>query len=136
MAVCEHSFQIKTGSKIQITNITPKLKKIVADSPVQEGIAAVFSPHTTTAIIINENENRLIQDLEESMKDLISWDKSYKHNLIDDNAPAHIVGSFLGSSVVVPVDHGDIWLGTWQSVFFVELDGPRSRQVRVKIIGE
>lgn len=136
MAVCKRSFQIKTGSGIQITDITPLLKEAIAESSVKDGIAIVFSPHTTTAIVINEYEDRLIEDLEQAVKELIPWDKSYKHNQIDNNAPSHIIGSFLGASAAVPIDDGDISLGTWQSIFFVELDGPRTRQVRVKIIGE
>jgi secondary thiamine-phosphate synthase enzyme len=136
MAVCERSFQVKTDARIQIIDITPQIKKIVSSGPVKEGIAAIFSPHTTTGMIINENESRLVKDLEKSIREFISWDEPYLHNQIDDNAPSHIVCSFLGSSVLVPVDQTDVSLGTWQSVFLVELDGPRSRQVRVKIIGD
>jgi len=136
MAICKRSFQIKTDSRIQIKDITPLLKEAIAESHIQDGIAIVFSPHTTTAIVINEYEDRLIEDLEQAVEELIPWNKSYKHNQIDNNAPSHIIGSFLGASAAVPIDDGDVSLGTWQSIFFVELDGPRNRQVRVRIIGE
>jgi len=136
MAVCKRSFQVQTGSRIQIIDVTPLLKETITESSIKDGIAIVFSPHTTTAIVINEYEDRLIEDLEQAVRELIPWNKSYKHNQIDNNAPSHIIGSFLGASAAVPIDDGDISLGTWQSIFFVELDGPRTRQVRVKIIGE
>jgi len=136
MAVWEKGFQIRTASRIQLINITSQIGKIVAEGTVREGIATVFSPHTTTAIIINENEDRLVQDLETAIRELIPWDRPYKHNSIDDNAPSHIIGSFLGPSIGIPISGGNVSLGTWQSIFLVELDGPRNRQVKVKVVGE
>lgn len=136
MKLFSNIFGVRTEAHIELVNITPDVSRLVAESGVREGIALVYSPHTTTALIINENEPRLLNDLREAIKDLIPWDKAYEHNLIDDNAPSHVLGAFLGNSTGLPIARGRIELGTWQSIFLVELDGPRSREIRVKIVGE
>ncbi|MDI6892028.1 MAG: secondary thiamine-phosphate synthase enzyme YjbQ [Actinomycetota bacterium] len=136
MKLFSNTLGFRTGAHIELVNITPDVSRLVAKSGVREGIALVYSPHTTTALIINENEPRLLNDLREAIKDLIPWDKAYEHNLIDDNAPSHIVGAFLGNSLALPITRGKIELGTWQSIFLVELDGSRSREIKVKIVGE
>ena len=70
------------------------------------------------------------------MEDLIPWNKKYAHNEIDGNAASHMVGTILGNSVTLPVTNGSIDLGTWQSIFLLELDGARTRQIKVKVMGE
>lgn len=109
---------------------------MISQSGLTEGLAAIYSPHTTTGIIINENESRLVRDIESSVKEMIPWDKDYGHNSVDDNAAAHITGAILGCSVTVPVAGGRLELGTWQSIFLIELDGPRQREIKVKMVGD
>lgn len=128
-------FSISTSSKIELVNITPQVLKVVDEGAIEHGVAIIFSPHTTTAILINENEPRLVKDIEGAVKKLIPWNGTYGHNTIDHNAPAHIVGAFLGNSTTLIVEKGKLGLGTWQSIFLLELDGPRLRQVKVKVIG-
>jgi secondary thiamine-phosphate synthase enzyme len=129
-------FSVSTSSKIELINITSQVSQIVEQSKIEDGIALVYSFHTTTAVLINENESRLIKDLQGAIKKLVPWDEKYAHNDIDNNAPAHIASAFIGNNTSVFIEKGKIQLGTWQSIFLIELDGPRARQVSVKIIGE
>ncbi|MDO8885647.1 secondary thiamine-phosphate synthase enzyme YjbQ [Candidatus Oleimmundimicrobium sp.] len=128
--------RIQTKKPVEIVDITSQISQLVQESKINKGIAIVYSPHTTTALIINENEPGLIKDIEGAVKDIVPWGKNYAHNAIDNNAPSHIVGSFLGNSLNLIISKGNLELGTWQSIFFVELDGPRSRKVLVRIVGE
>jgi len=136
MRFFDKTIGIKTNKSIEILNITSQIFQSVQESKISEGITLVYSPHTTTALIINENEPGLVKDMEGAIKCLIPWNKSYAHNVIDHNAPSHVVGAFLGNSLNLIVSKGTLELGTWQSVFLVELDGPRSRKVRIRIIGK
>jgi secondary thiamine-phosphate synthase enzyme len=96
----------------------------------------VFSRHSTSGVVINENEKGLVEDFKDALESLVPQDKQYRHNRIDNNADAHIRSFIMGSSETLPVENGKLSLGTWQSVFFVELDGPRSRKVTLTFIGE
>ncbi|MEW6189077.1 MAG: secondary thiamine-phosphate synthase enzyme YjbQ [Actinomycetota bacterium] len=136
MRIYTADLSLKSGAKIDLIDITGELFNHLSKSKVTDGIMIAYSPHTTAALIINENEPRLAGDIKMAVKDIISWEKDYAHNLIDSNAPSHIVAAFLGNTLNLPISRGKIELGTWQSVFLLELDGPRSRQVKVKIIGE
>jgi secondary thiamine-phosphate synthase enzyme len=129
-------FSIQTSKQIELVNISSEIDRVISRSGVADGLTTVYSPHTTTGIIINENEGRLVRDIEASVKEIIPWDKDYGHNSIDDNAPAHIAGAILGCGVTVPIAGGRLELGTWQSIFLVELDGPRQREIKVKIVGD
>jgi secondary thiamine-phosphate synthase enzyme len=128
--------QVKTRKTIELCDITGQVQKALGQSGIQEGLALVYCPHTTAAVIVNENESGLVKDLEEMVKDVIPWSKRYAHNQIDGNAAAHLVGSVLGNSATLPVTEGSLDLGTWQSIFLLELDGARNRQVKIKVIGE
>lgn len=136
MKIHKKTLQIRTENKIGLSDITVDVRKAIEESGLKEGIAVIFSPHTTTALLINENEPRLIGDFLEGLKDLINWQKNYAHNQIDNNAASHISGAFIGGDLSLLVSEGQLDLGTWQSIFLLELDGPRSRQVKVKVIGE
>ena len=94
-------------------------------------------PHATASIIANENESGLIGDLLKKIEDLFPISSEYSHNAIDDNADAHVAAAFLGHSRTFPVSKGRIVRGTWQNIFFVELDGHRSRRdVHLLAVGE
>lgn len=136
MRSCFDQISISTAGKIELKNITNDIRLVLKKSKISDGILLVYSPHTTTAIIVNENESGLVRDIESAVKSLIPWEKNYIHNSIDNNAAAHIIGAFVGNSVSLIVENSKLELGTWQSVFFLEIDGPRSRQVKIKIIGE
>lgn len=136
MKVFSGHFVVDTLKTIELVDITSEISRLVSQSGIKEGLVTIYSPHTTTAVVINENESRLIRDIEGVIRDLILWEKEYGHNAIDNNAPAHIVGTILGCNANIPVASGLLELGTWQSVFLLELDGPRRREIKTKIIGK
>lgn len=130
------AIQVRTRKSVELVNITTQISSAVSESKIRDGFVIVFSVHTTTALLVNEDEPNLVGDLEDAVKQLIPWQQKYRHNLLDGNAPSHITGAFLGVSSTFLVDGGELTLGTWQSVFLVELDGPRPRRALVKVVGE
>ncbi|MBC7110321.1 MAG: YjbQ family protein, partial [Archaeoglobi archaeon] len=116
--------RINTEKRIQIIDITPEVQKVVEDSGIESGICLVHSLHTTTALILNENEPRLIEDLRNHLERLVPQRGSYSHNEIDSNADSHLRAILLNSSLSLPVSDRKLFLGTWQRILFVELDGP------------
>ncbi len=126
---------IKTTSRTELIDITDRVRALVKESGVKDGICIISTRHTTSGIIINENERGLRTDILDMLESLVPENKNYAHNQIDNNADAHLRAVLLGTSAVVPVEDGHLVLGTWQSIFFVELDGPRTRSVNVKIMG-
>lgn len=126
---------VKTSKRTELIDITDLVRSKVKESGIKDGICVVSTRHTTSGIIINENERGLRSDILEMLETLVPENKSYAHNRIDNNADAHLRAVLLSNSVTIPVEDGHLVLGTWQSIFFVELDGPRTRSVNVKIIG-
>ena len=125
---------IQTTRRVQLIDITTSLHKEVVATGIETGMAMVYSPHTTTAIIINENEPGLTEDILKLLNLMVPQEQ-YAHDRIDDNARSHLQAVVLGNNVCMPVENGGLALGTWQSVFFVELDGPRNRRLTVRIVG-
>ena len=122
---------------MKIIDITSKINEIITNSKVSNGIVNLFSKHSTSAICVNENEEGLLEDLEFALSNIISNKFSYKHYNIDNNAKAHLKSFLLSSSESIPIYNNKLNLGTWQSVFFIELDGPRhNRIVNITLIGE
>jgi len=129
-------FELKTDEKTEIIDITGQIKYIAGKSNLTSGIINVYSRHSTSGVVINENEPGLIEDFIKALETLVPTDSSYNHNRIDNNADSHLRSFFIGNSVIIPLSNGDLDLGTWQSIFFVELDGPRTRKVTVTVIGK
>ena len=121
---------ISTDTRLTTVDVTARVADVVPDGAT--GTCTVFVPHTTAGIVVQENESGLRQDLETMLRDAVA-DDGWEHDRIDDNADAHLRATLLGPSVTVPVEDGDLALGTWQSLLFVECDGPRSRTVRVTV---
>nr|QNO53720.1 hypothetical protein ONPGGGGH_00018 [Methanosarcinales archaeon ANME-1 ERB6] len=134
--------EIETGQSTELIDITGKVKEIVKSKTknksgnLDSGICVVFTQHTTSGIIINENETGLKNDISALLNELIPKGKGYLHDKIDNNAHSHLRSVLLGSSVTIPIEKGGLTLGTWQSIFFVECDGPRRREVYVTVINE
>ena len=121
---------IKTNYKSEIIDITKEIKEAVIKSGIKEGIAVVFCPHTTANVIIFENSDAsLKRDLLSTLKEVIPQ-KDYNHS----NARAHLKAAFLRSNLSLIVNNGNIILGKWQGVYLVELDGPREREVFIKVV--
>ena len=125
---------IRTNKRTELVDITQEVKSEVRQSSIVNGICIVSTSHTTTAIIVNENETGLRHDILALLEKLIPPSAGYQHDRIDNNADAHLRAVTLGSSVTIPVNSGELVLGTWQSIFFVELDGPRHRTVSITLI--
>ena len=128
--------EIGTRQSTEFIDITGKLKEIVKikSGGVDSGICVIFTKHTTSGIIINENEAGLKRDILAFLNELIPKGRGYLHDRIDNNAHSHLRSVLLGSSVTIPIEKGELALGTWQSIFFVECDGPRRREIYVKVI--
>ena len=134
MTVKNHSIKINTNRNFEIIDITSKINELI---DVENGIISIFSKHSTSAIVVNENESGLLKDLEFTLDNLITDKFTYQHDRIDDNAKSHLKSFLLSSSECLPIKNGRLDLGTWQSVFFIELDGPRhNRTISLTIIGE
>lgn len=137
MKFIKKTIEINTNSSLQILDITNEIQNILKLNKVNNGIINIFTKHSTSAIVINENERGLLNDFENLLKTLIPQVQSYEHNRIDNNADAHLRSFFLSSSETVPIYNGKLDLGTWQSIFFVELDGPRNnRKINLSILVE
>ena len=132
--ITQKSFNLNTNRNFEIIDITSKVNELI---DVDQGIVSIFSRHSTSAIVVNENEKGLLNDLEFMMDNLVSDNFSYEHDRIDDNARSHLKSFLLSSSECLPIRNNRLDLGTWQSVFFIELDGPRhNRTISLTIIGE
>ena len=134
MKIKNHSIKINTNKNFEIIDITSKINELI---DVESGIISIFSRHSTSAIVVNENESGLLSDLEFTLNNLITDKFTYQHDRIDDNAKSHLKSFLLSSSECLPIKNGRLDLGTWQSVFFIELDGPRhGRTISLTIMGE
>lgn len=122
------TFDIETDSRLTVVDVTSAVESAIDGNPT--GTVTVFTEHTTAGITVNEAESRLLEDFETALSGLVD-DGGWQHDRIDDNADAHIRSMLVGPSVPIPVEAGELQLGTWQSVLFVECDGPRTRTVRV-----
>ena len=141
MVIISKSLKISSSSNFQIIDITRDivavLNEINKENKMDNGIVNIFAKHSTSAIRVNENEKGLLLDFEKALKDVIKEKDNYKHDYIDNNAASHIRAFLLGASETIPIVDGRLDLGTWQSIFFIELDGPRSnRTVDLTFIGE
>jgi secondary thiamine-phosphate synthase enzyme len=122
-------FSVKTSLRNELVDITSKVEEFVKD--VEEGIITVFCPHTTAAITINENADPDVKrDILWKLSRLIPKDEDYEHS--EGNSDAHLKSSLVGCSESVIVNGGKLVLGTWQSIYFAEFDGPRDRKIIVR----
>ncbi len=141
MSITHHVLRLATASATGIYDITPQLRELIARERVDDGWLIVTSQHTTAAITVNENEPRLLEDVQRFLARLVPQDGAYLHNDIEArgmpdeprNAHAHIGAMLLGATSTLGIHDGRLALGQYQSVLFVELDGPRQRQVSIQL---
>ncbi|MBF2001066.1 MAG: YjbQ family protein [Synechococcales cyanobacterium C42_A2020_086] len=146
MPILHQLLEIETATGIGIYNITPQVQAVLSQTKIQNGHVLIFSRHTTTALAINEDEPRLLKDIESYLRKLAPETEPYLHNdlhlrpnIPEDepmNAHAHLMAITLSSSELVPVVAGRLALGTYQSILLFELDGPRQRTVFCQVSGE
>jgi len=128
------SFGVRTSQRAEFIDITDEVARAVQESGVTDGLAAIFVPHTTAGVTINENADpSVVRDIVSTLDKLVPRGGGYMHT--EGNADSHIKASMMGSSVQVIVDGGRLALGTWQGIYFCEFDGPRSRKVWVEVRG-
>ena len=144
MKIYSGFIELQTGQGISLHDLMPAIRKIVAESELRNGFVTVTSQHTTTAIAINEYEERLLQDVKKFLERLVPASDRYLHNDIalrdcppdePENAHSHLAAMLLGSSEVIALCEGELLLGQYQSVMLYELDGPRNRRVNVQVYG-
>ena len=136
MSIITASFDVRTPTRDAMIDITPQVSDAVRESGVREGVATVYVPHTTAGVTINENADPdVIHDVLAALDAAVPWRREfYRHG--EGNSAGHVKSSLVGCSAQVPVAGGRLTFGTWQSVFFCEFDGPRTRHVRVTVMGE
>jgi secondary thiamine-phosphate synthase enzyme len=124
---------LKTNQRIGFYDITDKVRKVVKDSGVKDGIGVIYIPHTTAAVVINENYDPTVcEDINRLLTKLTPEQGGYAHT--EGNADAHIKASIIGSSKSIIIKAGELRLGRWQGIFFCEFDGPRSREVWIEVL--
>ncbi|MGO9137089.1 MAG: secondary thiamine-phosphate synthase enzyme YjbQ [Syntrophales bacterium] len=125
-------FAVRTNARAEMIDITDRIRILVKESGIKSGFCHVFVPHTTAAITINENADPDVpRDILAELGKIIPFNNHYRH--VEGNSAAHIKASIVGASETVFIENGELVLGTWQSIFFCEFDGPRSRQVNVML---
>ncbi len=124
---------VKTSRRREMVDVTGHFKKALADAGMKSGLALAFVPHTTAGITINENADPdVTRDVLAHLAKLVPANDGFRH--AEGNSDSHIQASLVGSSVTVIVEDGRLVLGTWQSVFFCEFDGPRSRNLHIEFV--
>ncbi len=127
---------LDTRQNRELIDITERVIEATRDSGVTKGICLIWSTHTTASVLVTENERGLLHDVISKIGEDFPQRGTWLHNIIDDNAHAHLAVAYLGPSVSVPIAGGALTLGAYQSIFFVELDGPRrARRVVLEVIG-
>ncbi len=126
---------IKTDRRNQMLDITSIVQKSVIESGVKSGICYILVPHTTAAVTINESADAdVANDILETLSKLIPYKDSYRH--AEGNSDAHIKASLIGDTAMLIIEDGRLVLGTWQGIFFCEFDGPRNRNLIIKIVDD
>ncbi len=134
-AAHRHALEIQTRARVEFKDITGLIEQWIGESGVRSGVCHVFVPHTTAAILINEHDDpSLAQDFDAFLEQLAPREKPYHHN--DGNCDAHLKAAVIGGSKTLLVENGHLVLGRWQGVFFCEFDGPRRRELRIKIVSD
>jgi len=136
MKVKIKEIKVETNERNQLIDITSLVEDFAKESKINNGLCLIHSLHSTTAIIVNENENGLIQDVLYEIQKVFPKDEKWLHNRIDNNADSHLASAFIGSSKIFPVKDGKLIRGIWQNIFLLELDGPRVRRIILEALGE
>lgn len=124
---------VETRSRVEMIDITEAVQKAVREEKIEKGICLVYTPHTTAAITINENADPDVpRDIIAALDRAVPLSANYRH--AEGNSAAHVKSSLVGASELVTIENGRLVLGTWQSIFFCEFDGPRTRKVLISII--
>ncbi|NLK01117.1 MAG: YjbQ family protein [Clostridia bacterium] len=122
---------VRTNQEQQFIEITREVQNVVRKEGLQDGFVVVYVPHTTAGVTINENgDPDVVRDIIVNLEKVFPVQGDYRH--YEGNSHAHIKASIMGSSCTIPVENGQLQLGTWQGIYFCEFDGPRQRKVLIK----
>jgi len=137
MKVFTSAIRVRSSAKTEEVNITGQVEGVILESGVHEGMALVFTGHTTASIHLNNADKDLEEDFHNYLKEIVPNKPAYRHNKGEygRNADAHLKSLLVGNSVTIPVTKGRLALGQWQAVYFSEFDGPRSRLISIKVFG-
>lgn len=128
------TISVKSRQQVEMIDITGEVRDAIRELNIQDGIALVYTPHTTAAITINENADPdVARDMVMEINKIVPMQDGYRH--MEGNSAAHIKSSLYGVSEMVIIKDGKPVLGTWQGIYFCEFDGPRQRTVHIKGIG-
>ncbi len=139
MPAANGTIRLKTSARDEIIDITGMVQEVVSESKFKSGLACVFVAGSTAAVTTVEYEPGLVADMHEALDRLYPKDKDYEHHQRwgDGNGHSHLRASMVGPSLTVPVVDGQLLLGTWQQIVFMEFDNkPRTREITVQIVGE
>lgn len=129
------SFSVSTRSRTELLDITSQVLDKVRAAKVNSGMCFVFVPHTTAGVTINENADPTVRsDIVTELNKRIPFEDGYHH--LEGNSAAHIKASLMGCCVGIPLEKGELMLGTWQGIYLCEFDGPRTRRVHVKVMSD
>lgn len=137
MKLLRGEISISTSKPHEFVDITDKIESFVRKSKIENGVLFANSLHNTAALIVQENDPSIFEDMKNSLERIFPQNVKYAHGYEGNvNATAHLKNSLMGSSISLPIEGGELRLGTWQRIIFVELFEPRNRKVVVTIIGE
>ncbi|MEW6040060.1 MAG: secondary thiamine-phosphate synthase enzyme YjbQ [Elusimicrobiota bacterium] len=139
MKILNSTIKLSTKGNCDIHNITATVREKLHNSKLKSGMITVFVPGATGAITAGEFESGLLSDMKNSFEKLVPEGEKYNHdrNHPGGNAPSHLKASIVGPSLVIPFEEGELQLGTWQQILFIDFDNrPRQREIIVKIIGD
>lgn len=129
------TLQITSNSQVEMIDISAEVCRVIRDARVADGVAVVFTPHTTAAITINENADPdVCYDMLMAINKIVPMQDGYHH--LEGNSAAHLKSSLFGASETLIIKNGEVVLGTWQGIYFCEFDGPRRRQVQIQVVGQ
>jgi secondary thiamine-phosphate synthase enzyme len=124
---------VQTGLRCELVDITPQLQGLIHKNAFVDGVLVVFCPHTTAGLTINEGADPDVKrDILATLERLVPDDGDYHH--AEGNSDAHVKASLMGSNISILIENGKMQLGTWQTAYFCEFDGPRSRKVMVTFL--
>jgi secondary thiamine-phosphate synthase enzyme len=145
LTACTERLRLRTRARVEFVDVTEAVERTVRRSGVAQGLVCIQTQHTTTAVVVNENEPGLLEDMVDVLERLVPKGGPYRHDDLarrigvppDEpaNADAHCKAIFLSASQTLTVDAGRLLLGRWQRIFLVELDGGRVRTVSVTVLG-
>jgi secondary thiamine-phosphate synthase enzyme len=136
MKVFFEDIHMSTRNRTELVDITRNVEDITRKSGITDGLCIIHTVHSTTAVIVNEHEAGLTKDIVKKVQQDFPKGAGWLHDRVDDNADAHLASSFIGPTRMFPVKNGRLMRGTWQSIFLLELDGPRTRRIIVEVMGE